>query len=315
MIRLFVILNFFFIILFSIFFLRNYNLNVSPFRISTVLEIMRTTETCNFNIYKFDINNNFKPFLIRTKGVPELFVYKNELNIIDQCLQSHSTYSKRCNGIRSVLGYKRGKSLTTALDSFRMASAEGDKWSENQIPGIIIAINEYSLEEKIFLLDELAKKGNGLAAYILSNSNYFDASNKISKIKYYNSMAISNGEAIAVCQRGVELSTGTITKRDYKNAYLFFKSVSDQLPDALSNMGLMHEMGMGVKLDIPYAVELYKEAYEKGSISGARNLGLAYEHGRSVVQNFDTANNLFEYSSSLGDPIANHKLSKFTAYK
>jgi TPR repeat protein len=80
-------------------------------------------------------------------------------------------------------------------------------------------------------------------------------------------------------------------------------------------MGLMHEMGKGVKLDVTHAFNLYKLAYDNGSISGARNLGILFEHGIATDQDFINANNLYKYAASLGDPIASHKLSKFHSYK
>ncbi len=52
--------------------------------------------------------------------------------------------------------------------------------------------------------------------------------------------------------------------------------------DAMSNLGVMHDLGLGVAPDPARAVELYRAAADRGSAAAQNNLGIAYALGRGV---------------------------------
>ena len=55
-------------------------------------------------------------------------------------------------------------------------------------------------------------------------------------------------------------------------------------PEALSNLGVMYDLGLGVEQDQARAVRLYRTAAEQGVIPAWNNLGIAYALGRGVAR-------------------------------
>ena len=55
-------------------------------------------------------------------------------------------------------------------------------------------------------------------------------------------------------------------------------------PEALSNLGVMFDLGLGVEPDQARAVRLYRRAAERGFIPAWNNLGVAYALGRGMAR-------------------------------
>ena len=55
-------------------------------------------------------------------------------------------------------------------------------------------------------------------------------------------------------------------------------------PEALSSLGVMYDLGLGVEPDPARAVRLYRRAAEQGFIPAWNNLGIAYALGRGVAR-------------------------------
>ena len=55
-------------------------------------------------------------------------------------------------------------------------------------------------------------------------------------------------------------------------------------PEALSSLGVMYDLGLGVEPDQARAVRLYRRAAEQGFIPAWNNLGIAYALGRGVAR-------------------------------
>ncbi len=53
-------------------------------------------------------------------------------------------------------------------------------------------------------------------------------------------------------------------------------------PNAMSNLAVMYDLGLGVAPDAARAVELYRAAADRGSVVAQNNLGIAYALGRGV---------------------------------
>ena len=53
-------------------------------------------------------------------------------------------------------------------------------------------------------------------------------------------------------------------------------------PNAMSNLAVMYDRGLGVAPDPARAVELYRAAADRGSVVAQNNLGIAYALGRGV---------------------------------
>ena len=58
----------------------------------------------------------------------------------------------------------------------------------------------------------------------------------------------------------------------------------DSYPPAICALGLCCELGAGVEQDMPRAVELYREAAERGYVPAQCNLGFCYYRGIGVEE-------------------------------
>jgi len=60
-----------------------------------------------------------------------------------------------------------------------------------------------------------------------------------------------------------------------------------------SNLGVGYENGVGVKQDYTKAAELYKKACEGGEATGCDNLGVLYQNGKGVPADKQLAKKYF----------------------
>ena len=72
------------------------------------------------------------------------------------------------------------------------------------------------------------------------------------------------------------------------------------------NLGLMYEFGQGVAQDYAEAVSWYRKAANQGYATAQNNLGTMYEHGQGVAQNAVIAYALYNLSAS-NDPSQSNK--------
>ena len=59
--------------------------------------------------------------------------------------------------------------------------------------------------------------------------------------------------------------------------------------EAQFNLGIMYEIGRGVTQDYAGAAKLYRDAAEQGHALAQFNLGVAYEYGRGMTQDYAEA--------------------------
>ena len=69
---------------------------------------------------------------------------------------------------------------------------------------------------------------------------------------------------------------------------------------AQNNLGLMYENGWGVPQDYKEAVNWYRLAIEQGYAIAQYNLGLMYENGRGVPQDYKEAARLYRLAAEQG---------------
>ena len=79
-------------------------------------------------------------------------------------------------------------------------------------------------------------------------------------------------------------------------------------PGAMSNLGVMYDLGLGVAPDAARAVELYRAAAERGSAVAQNNLGIAYFLGRGVERDKVQANQLLSAAAKKGLSLAENTL-------
>ncbi len=78
---------------------------------------------------------------------------------------------------------------------------------------------------------------------------------------------------------------------------------------AKNNLGILYEEGRGVTQDFTRASELYQQAADLGFVDAKFNLGDLYERGRGVIQDFNRAAELFQQVAETGDAAAKWRLA------
>jgi hypothetical protein len=98
---------------------------------------------------------------------------------------------------------------------------------------------------------------------------------------------------------------------DYNSAFAPCSIAAEQ-GDALaqSNLGLMYEQGLGVVQDYAEAVRWYRAAAEQGNEFAQLDLGWMYENGRGVAQNYAEAARWYRAAAEQGDELAQHNLGR-----
>ena len=66
------------------------------------------------------------------------------------------------------------------------------------------------------------------------------------------------------------------------------------------NLGVLYQNGQGVKQDYQKAVQLLQKACDGGEAGGCSLLGVFYETGQGVRQNFSTAKQYYGKACDLG---------------
>jgi TPR repeat protein len=77
---------------------------------------------------------------------------------------------------------------------------------------------------------------------------------------------------------------------------------------AQNNLGVMYEKGQGVSQNYTEAMRWYRKAADQGFAEGQYNLGVMYEKGRGVSQNYTEAGVWFRKAADQGDADAQFNL-------
>lgn len=81
------------------------------------------------------------------------------------------------------------------------------------------------------------------------------------------------------------------------------------IDDAAYNLGVCYENGDGVKQDFSKAVYWYKKAADKGNAAAQHNLGICFYNGSGVAVDHSEAARLFKLSAEQGNMYAQYNLA------
>lgn len=96
---------------------------------------------------------------------------------------------------------------------------------------------------------------------------------------------------------------GEAVPRDYElAAYWYRRSADSGVANALYNLGVLTERGLGVEQDSAAAFDLFLAAAEEGHPDAQNAVGLAYSAGRGVEQDLFKAASWFQAASASGNP-------------
>ncbi|MDR5900447.1 tetratricopeptide repeat protein [Halomonas vilamensis] len=96
---------------------------------------------------------------------------------------------------------------------------------------------------------------------------------------------------------------------DYATALENWRPLAELgFPSAQSNLGVMYQNGQGVPQNYRKAVSWYRLAAEQGDTTAQTNLGAMYENGRVVPQNHRKAVSLYRLAAEKGFAYAQNNL-------
>src|SRR5512141_1632182 len=101
---------------------------------------------------------------------------------------------------------------------------------------------------------------------------------------------------------------------DYKTAYRLIQPLADKgLPEAQFNLGLMYDNGHGVPQDYGEAMKWYWKAAHQGVAPAQHNLGVMYDNGQGVLQDDVEAARWYRRAAEQGVAFAQANLGRFYA--
>lgn len=113
--------------------------------------------------------------------------------------------------------------------------------------------------------------------------------------------------AISVAQ-DVQKGLDAAQAGDFETALREWKPlVQEGDADAQFNLGVMYDRGLGVLQDYGEAVKLYRLAAQQGNARAQYNLGIMYGNGKGVEQSHSTAHMWFNIAAANGIQVAPEK--------
>lgn len=104
------------------------------------------------------------------------------------------------------------------------------------------------------------------------------------------------------------------TKGDFATALREWRPLAEQgYPGAQYNLGVMYQEGNGVVQDYVEAVRWYRLAAEQGDANAQNNLGVMYKKGNGVVQDYAEAVRWYRLAAEQGIAYAQKGLSDMYA--
>ncbi|MBQ7273311.1 MAG: SEL1-like repeat protein [Bacteroidales bacterium] len=105
-------------------------------------------------------------------------------------------------------------------------------------------------------------------------------------IKYYTEAA-SLGETLSQWRLGYHYSFKQMPPDYEKGRYWYEKAAEKEDAAALNDLGVIYDQGLGVENNYAQAVSYYMRAAKAGSASGCNNLAYAYYNGQGVTQDIN----------------------------
>jgi TPR repeat protein len=115
-------------------------------------------------------------------------------------------------------------------------------------------------------------------------------------IKYYT-IAAENGFNQA-CLTLAQIYHYHDVAQNFSKALEYYEKTTSYIHYAKLGIGLLYEYGDGIDQDYDAAIDCYKESYDGGNPFASYHLGLMYFNGKGVVQNYRKAFELFTGTKS-----------------
>lgn len=100
----------------------------------------------------------------------------------------------------------------------------------------------------------------------------------------------AEGDAAAQFRLGVLYDLGQGVKRDYAQAFMWYRKTAEKgNSDGQFNLGNLYQNGQGVTQDYAQAVTWYRKSADQGFSFAQMDLGRLYEKGQGVTQDYAQA--------------------------
>ena len=116
--------------------------------------------------------------------------------------------------------------------------------------------------------------------------------------------------SVSVCSaQDFDKGLAAAQKGDFATALKEWRPLAEQgNADAQFNLGLMYDNGQGVTQDYKEAARLYGLAAAQGNAKAQLNLGFMYGNGQGVTQDYKEAARLYGLAAAQGDADAQYNL-------
>jgi TPR repeat protein len=123
-------------------------------------------------------------------------------------------------------------------------------------------------------------------------------------LKIYRSLA-DQGNALAQYSIGVMYDIGGGVKKDYQEALKWYRLAAAQgHASAQYSIGVMYTHGLGVTKNYQEALKWHRLAADQGNADAQYNIGYMYTHGIGVTKNYQEALKWYRLSAAQGDAAA-----------
>lgn len=177
---------------------------------------------------------------------------------------------------------------------------------------------EQDYTEAFKWFEKSATEGNKFAQFSLANLYYYGNGVEQSYDQAYHwYMAASNqGQPYAAYAIAQMYASGEFVEKDEVQAQLYYKQALagflklEADDNLLYKIGRMFKLGLGTEVDIPKAIDYFKQAADLGNRNARRTMALEYISGDNVEQDIDKGIDMLTELADSGDTLSAYKLGK-----
>jgi len=230
-----------------------------------------------------------------------------------------STHPAKADRLKEIeRGWNKAKGITTT----KSTEEENKEKAFSLFRKGEIAFQEYNYSDAIEYFNQAKDLGNVDAYYYLSNCYYlgfgvlidYDEAYKLAETGY------NLGSIPSTYQMGKYLSNGTgivtnkedaerLFQKDFQVKWFKDQYKKNKIPFHAYTIGYMYGNGYGgVNKDDENAIIWYKQAALLGDLVGQSNLGVQYEYGKGVEQNYSEAASWYRKAAEMDYANAQYNL-------
>lgn len=176
------------------------------------------------------------------------------------------------------------------------------------------SINHFSLDDKMSIIRQSAENDPYKDEFdLIYDLCYEETKNYARSARQYEPSNIPDGIYISINSDNeiIDIHQHEFVEevKMSEEAKMFLKLAEMGIADAQYNLGVCYEQGDGVAQDFKQAVYWYKKAVDQGNVKAQHNLGICVYNGYGVDVDHAEAARLFRLSAEQGDMYAQYNLA------